>query len=135
MAGKHLRRLVVLLPVMIVVLILAACSGEATETGLLHGIVTIGPILPVEKQGEIPTVPCEVYEARKILVYDKNKDNLIKQLDIDCDGRYRAELKPGTYTIDINHIGIDTSSDVPKQIKITVDTTTRLDINIDTGIR
>ena len=124
-----------LLAVIISGLLLASCSTGTTETGLLQGYVTIGPLSPVEKPGETPAVPCEVYEARKIMVYDKNGRKLVKQVDIDCDGRYRVELEPSVYTVDINRIGIDSSGDVPKKIEIMAGLTFRLDIDIDTGIR
>ena len=46
-----------------------------------------------------------------------------------------AHLKPGTYTVDINRIGMDSSDDVPQRVEIQLGITTRLDIDIDTGIR
>jgi heat shock protein HslJ len=105
------------------------------NSGILQGIVTIGPITPVERPGEKPPIPPEVYEARGIMVYDKSGRTLIQQIDIDSEGRYVAHLKPGTYTIDINRIGMDSSDDVPQQVEIQLGITTRLDIAIDTGIR
>ena len=69
------------------------------------------------------------------MVYDKNHRKLIKQVDIDCNGSYRAELEPGLYVIDINHIGIDHSSEVPARAEIRSRETIQLDIDIDTGIR
>jgi heat shock protein HslJ len=103
--------------------------------GTLRGNVTIGPITPVERPGEKPTVPPEAYEARKIFVYDKNRDKLIAQVDIDAHGYYKIGLKPGIYTVDINRIGMDRSSDVPKEIEISAGKTIVVDIDIDTGIR
>ncbi|MFC1958732.1 META domain-containing protein [Chloroflexota bacterium] len=106
------------------------------NSGILQGIVRIGPITPVERPGEKPPIPPEVFEARKIMVYDKSGKTLIQQVDIDSDGQwYVAHLKPGTYTVDINHIGMDSSDDVPQQVEIQLGITTRLDIDIDTGIR
>jgi hypothetical protein len=119
----------------IVAFFISGCSSAGLETGILQGKVTIGPISPVERPGETPTIPCEVYEARKIMVYDERGNKLIQQIDIDCDGRYITELKPGIYTIDINRIGIDHSSDVPQKVEIKSSITVRLDIDIDTGIR
>jgi len=74
------------------------------------------------------------------MIYGESGNKLLKQVDIECNAaenyaRYRVELEPGVYTVDINHIGIDYSSDVPKQIEIVSGVTVRLDINIDTGIR
>jgi len=105
------------------------------NSGILQGTVTIGPITPVERPGEKPPMPPEVYEARKIMVYDRSGKKLIEQVDINSEGRYVAHLKPGTYTVDINHIGMDSSDDVPQQVEIQLGITTRLDIDIDTGIR
>ena len=105
------------------------------NSGILQGIVTIGPITPVERPGEKPPIPPEVYEARKIMVYDKSGKKLIQQVDIDHEGRYVIHMKPGTYTVDINHIGMDSTDDVPQQLEIQLGITTRLDIDIDTGIR
>ena len=105
------------------------------NAGILQGLVTIGPITPVERPGEKPPIPPEVYEARKIMVYDKSGRNMIQLIDIDSAGRYVAHLKPGTYTVDINHIGMDSSDDIPKQVEIQSGITIRLDIDIDTGIR
>ncbi|UCH43403.1 MAG: hypothetical protein JSW16_02355 [Dehalococcoidales bacterium] len=111
------------------------CSAGTAENGILHGKVAIGPISPVEQPGVDNEIPCEVYQARKIMVYDRKHQNLVKQVDIDCDGRYRTELKPGIYVVDINRIGIDNSPEVPAEIRIESGLTTRLDIDIDTGIR
>ncbi|MEE9583710.1 MAG: hypothetical protein V3W01_03515 [Dehalococcoidales bacterium] len=41
----------------------------------------------------------------------------------------------GTYTVDINYSGIDSSPDVPKKIEIKPGETVRVEIDIDTGIR
>lgn len=130
-----MKRNLIVLALIITGLLLAGCSAGPTEPGLLQGYVTIGPIWPVEREGEVPEIPCEVYEARKIMVYDKNGRDLLKQVDIDCDGRYRVELEPGVYMVDINRIGVDSSSDLPEQVEIMAGLTFRLDIDIDTGIR
>jgi len=74
------------------------------------------------------------------MIYDKSGTRLLMQVDIDCNAeenytRYRVELEPGIYTVDINRIGIDSSYDVPKQVEIKSGITFKLDIEIDTGIR
>ena len=134
-----MKRLLALIIVVIFVLGFTACSG-ISEKGLLQGKVNIGPISPVVQEGVNDTVPCEVYNARKIMIYDKNGTDLIHQVNIDCNSeenyaRYHIELEPGIYTVDINCIGIDFSQDVPAQVEIKSGITTRLDIDIDTGIR
>ena len=125
---------------LILVLVIAAlftngCSNISPKPGILQGDVSIGPITPVQISNEPVIVPCEVYKARKILVYNEKANRLIQQVDINCDGRYVIELKPGTYMVDINRIGIDSSPDVPHKIEISSGLTVILDIDIDTGIR
>ena len=134
-----MKHKIILTTVIILGLLITGCSGTA-EKGLLHGNVLIGPVTPVEQPGQDTTLRCDVYDARKIMIYDKNGERLIQQVDIDCNEeeqttRYRVELEPGTYTVDINRIGVDYSDDVPKQVEIQSGTTFRLDIYIDTGIR
>jgi hypothetical protein len=116
-------------------LLFLGCATGTPEHGVLKGKVTIGPLVPVERPGVKYDIPCEVYEARKVMVYDKNHNNLVRQVDIDCNGHYHVELEPGFYVIDINRIGIDHSSEVPTKIKIKPQDTLLLDIDIDTGIR
>ncbi|MBI4181290.1 MAG: hypothetical protein HY528_05100 [Chloroflexi bacterium] len=155
-----MKRTLVLL-VVIIGLFITGCAGETQETGTLSGRVTIGPISPVERAGEKAVVPPEVYAARKVMVYeallgedkagtasspedftarqamvyDKNMNKLVKQVDLEPDGHYSVKLQTGIYTIDINHIGIDSSRDVPKKVVIRTGETVKLDIAIDTGIR
>lgn len=125
-----------LIPFLVLFAVLAvSCSGPAPENGTLQGNVTIGPISPVARQGVNETVPCSVYQARKIMVYKQNGHDLVKEISIDCSGNYTTELAPGQYIVDINHSGIDYSAQVPKDIEIQSLKTVTLDIDIDTGIR
>ena len=116
-------------------LFILGCSNSNQEPGVLEGMVNIGPIVPMERPGVKYEIPCEVYEARKVMVYDKNHKKLVQQVDIDCNGYYRVELEPGIYVIDINRIGIDHSSEVPTKVEMKPGQTIQLDIDIDTGIR
>jgi hypothetical protein len=40
-----------------------------------------------------------------------------------------------THVVDINHTGIDRGGDLPKKVEILSQQVTRLDIEIDTGVR
>ena len=111
-----------------------------SEKGLLQGDVTIGPISPVAMSGEKPDINCNVYEARRIIIYNEKGNSLIQQVDIICVSEenrayYQIWLEPGIYIVDINYVGIDRSSDVPETVAIKSGTITQLNIDIDTGIR
>jgi hypothetical protein len=120
----------------ILLLTLSACVLGPQEYGILQGQVTIGPLVPVLREGEpAPTPAPEVYAAREIVVYKKNGKTEYTRLEIDANGWYQAELPVGVYVVDINRLGIDSASGLPKQITITAGGIVRLDIDIDTGIR
>ena len=117
-----------------------SCGQKSTETGLLQGAVTIGPITPVQIQGQNPPVPPEVFSSRKVLVYDSTGKNLVTQVTINqinqtADGYYTVQLEAGIYTIDVTRTGVGGGANLPKQITISAGQTTILNIDIDTGIR
>ena len=120
----------------ILLLILSACSLGPQETGVLTGQVTIGPLVPVVREGEAePTPAPQVYAAREIVIYKKNGVTEVTRLEIGPDGVYRSELPVGVYVVDINRLGIDSADGLPKEITIAAGAVFRLDIDIDTGIR
>ena len=134
-----MTRKILLTTIIILGLFAIGCSGT-DEKGLLQGNVLIVPITPVEQPGQDTTLRCDIYDARKIMIYNKSGTKLLMQVDIECNAeenhtRYRVELEPGIYTVDINRIGIDYSDDVPKQVEIKSGITFKLNIEIDTGIR
>jgi hypothetical protein len=137
---KHLWRVSLLLLVLAGGLLAVSCCPGGPETVLLQGAVTIGPITPVERPGENPPVPPEVFSSRKLMIYDESGKKLVRevyftQIDSGATGYYAVQIAPGTYTIDINHLGIDRADGLPKKITVSADETVTIDINIDTGIR
>jgi hypothetical protein len=113
-----------------------SCAPVTRETGVLEGHVTIGPLVPVVREGEPePTPAPEVYASRQIVVYAQDGQTEVARVQIDGRGNYRVELPAGTYVVDINHVGIDSSKDLPKTVEIKPGEATRLDVDIDTGIR
>lgn len=121
-------------------LALSSCQPGVKGVGSLQGAVTIGPITPVEQPGQCPPVSPEVFSSRKIMIYDESGTKLLTQVDIrqigqSANGYYVVPLAPGTYTVDINHAGIDHADGLPVKITINVDVMLIFDVNIDTGIR
>ncbi|MEJ2487164.1 MAG: hypothetical protein P8Y68_15660 [Anaerolineales bacterium] len=128
--------LLCLLVLSIIFSFLVGCSRGSQVYGVLEGHVTIGPLVPVVREGEPePTPNPEVYAAREVVVFKANGKTEFTRIEIDSSGNYRAELPVGTYVVDINHLGIDMAKDLPKEITITEQAVTLLDIDIDTGIR
>lgn len=116
------------------------CQNEQVIPGTLEGTVTIGPIWPVERPGEKQPVSPQVFESRKVVIYNESKRKVLKEVDLiqigqSAQASYNVQLKPGKYIVDINRGGIDNSSEVPKKIEIESGQTVIVDIDIDTGIR
>ena len=70
-----------------------------------------------------------------MLVFNSDRSRLLFTVDIDSTGLYFIDLGAATYVVDIRGIGVDTTKDVPKAVQIRASQVTRVDINIDTGIR
>lgn len=137
---KNLWKISLALLILAGSLVLFSCQPGGPETVLLQGAVTIGPITPVEKPGECPPVPPEVFSSRHLNVYDAYGKKVVRevyftQIGQTASGYYTAQIAPGTYTIDINHVGIDRADGLPKKVTVSADETVTIDVNIDTGIR
>ena len=123
-----------------IILVASACQATP-KTGTLEGGVSIGPVFPgPERPDENRPVPAEVFAARKVTVYDETGKSLvqtvdIRQIDQRATGYYSVQLRPGVYMVDINHVGIDKSADVPKKITLKAGEIVTVNLDIDTGIR
>ncbi|HDD54760.1 MAG TPA: hypothetical protein ENG59_00780 [Chloroflexi bacterium] len=132
MTKLHLHRGLFLL----LLITITACSPGPREYGTLAGQVAIGPLVPVVREGEEESTPApEVYAAREIVVYKQNGKTEFARLEINSTGWYQGELPVGVYVVDINHLGIDMAKGLPSEVVITAGAVTRVDIDIDTGIR
>ena len=108
------------------------------ETGYLKGVISIGPICPVERippdPGCLPTA--ETYKAYPVGIFSSDGRRKIGQLNPSLDGSYSSALVPGNYLIVLekaqNNIG---GSNLPVEVTISSKDTTLLSISIDTGIR
>jgi hypothetical protein len=136
------------LGVLISGIILFSCSyqtigaenyNDVSLTGTLEGKISIGPLCPVETN---PTSPAcqpteETYKAWAIAVWTNNEKSKVKDITPSLDGTYKINLPVGNYTIDFDtkHDNVAGSNNLPISITIETETTTKADINIDTGIR
>jgi hypothetical protein len=121
---------------LLLMVLFSACRPRITGVGILFGHVTIGPLVPVLREGETePTPSPEMFAQREVVILDARGKKEIKRVQVDASGSYQIELPSGVYTVDINRIGIDTAAGLPAQIEIRPDEVVQLDISIDTGIR
>jgi hypothetical protein len=85
-------------------LVLPRCDeiqNSSGENGFLQGIITIGPICPVESVPPDPAClpTAETYKAYPVSVWTANGKIKIIQINPALDGTYRTELAPGNYKL------------------------------------
>ncbi|MBS3069070.1 hypothetical protein J4441_01760 [Candidatus Micrarchaeota archaeon] len=103
--------------------------------GTLYGTITIGPLCPLQ--------PCErdasaFYEDMQVNVYRQN-GQLEKRAYVDANGQYGMRLGSGSYVLNVtdrdgNVFGIPGGS-MNYELQMQENLSTRLDFDIDTGIR
>jgi hypothetical protein len=126
---------IILLPV----LFISGCEKQINqEAGFLEGVISIGPICPVEtdppEAGCLPTA--ETYKAYPVSIWTSNGRRKITQINPALDGSYRIELSPGNYLVKLGTASKSIGgSNLPAEVTITSQNNTVLNIDIDTGIR
>ncbi len=105
----------------------------AAGMGVLTGVVTRGPISPVQGPGLPPaSAPAP---GVKLVIYGPGRQE-IATVRTDAAGQYRVTLPPGAYQIEAAlGKGRGFTKDLPATVTITPGQETRLNIRIDTGIR
>jgi hypothetical protein len=118
---------------LITVCIAAACNaevGQAGGGGTIVGHVTLGPIMPVCREG----VPCDgVYKGAKVEVRTKS-GTVVAQTKSDDNGDFRIDVAPGAYTITIA-VDAMLPSCSTAEVVVSKGQTATANIDCDTGIR
>lgn len=119
--------------------ILSGCEDEIKEgNGRLEGIISIGPICPVETDPPEPAClpTAETYNAYPVYVWTANKSRKVAKIEPELDGSFFLELAAGDYIVDLDKEQIALGgSNLPMGISIEPLATASLSIEIDTGIR
>jgi hypothetical protein len=136
--SSHIKNLFL---ISISLLFFASCSelNQMGESGFLIGKISIGPICPVETVPPLPQCQptAETYKAWQTSVWNVRKKKIIADIEPKLDGTFSLKLPAGKYIVDLkdsqtNKIG---GNNLPVDISISSSDTTRVNIDIDTGIR
>jgi hypothetical protein len=101
--------------------------------GYAIGHVTIGPICPVERFDHPCEVPPETYTSRNVVAFAADKTTEKGKKALDAHGDYTLSLSPGVYWLQIQPAGIGPGE--MKQVTIAPREVSKIDFDIDTGIR
>jgi hypothetical protein len=120
------------------VITIASCTLFENKKGTLSGHVTLGPLVPVLREGEVePTPSPEMYAAWQIVIYTEDMQREVGRGNIDSAGNYQVSLPASTYmvTAELTGGGGGPGGSDFYSVEITKDKVTYLDLDIDTGIR
>lgn len=112
-------------------------AKEAVASGILDGIMMIGPICPVERIDNPCKPTPQMFAEKKIVVYKGDPKILVKTLTPDANGKFSTSLPAGLYYVELmnNVLRPATVLGVPATVTIQKNATYHMDINIDTGLR
>jgi hypothetical protein len=139
--GKNIHSQLITSVILIIIIFAFGCDKQKSsfkETGLLKGVITIGPLCPVQSLPPNPSClpTADTYKSYPVSIWTSDGKNRVAQLSPELDGSYSTELPAGIYRIILgnvqNRIG---GSNLPVTVEIMSNNCIILDISIDTGIR
>jgi hypothetical protein len=106
-------------------------------TGMLKGVIDIGPLCPVERVPPDPAClpTAETYKAYPVVIKSSDGSRVVKEITPGLDGKYTIIIPDGEYLLVLNKQMLAGGSNLPASITISSGVITSFDINIDTGIR
>ena len=126
-------KFIFLIFVLIATFILNGCISKKEEkiNSGIYGMVTIGPIKPVQKVGEINSRPYKT----TIIVKSENGLKQIAEFNSGDDGSFKVYLKPERYILESQKISDPFPILKPMAFTVKENQFTEVNISFDTGIR
>jgi hypothetical protein len=112
----------------IAALVLAACTPAPSDSGI-KGLVTIGPVSPVQQQGESGVA---LYAAR--IIVRRASGGKVAEIESGADGRFSVNLVPGRYVLEPQSTGALPFAG-PQEVTVEPHRFTEVTVQYDSGIR
>jgi len=115
------------------ILVASLIYSSNYSVGTIQGTVTIGPWTPVEHLGD-NNPPPKVYTSRKIILEGLLEPRV--EIVMNGTGYFTAQVKTGTYSLTMSNCTfLGCSRVLPIMVNVKQGEITKIQINIDTGIR
>ncbi len=115
-----------------------ACSASANgaEPGFLEGHLKIYSPKQVDlADGKASPKTSEDYARYPLIVLGRDGKEEIARVTANADGDYRTALPPGDYVLDVQGRGRGHLRAKPQPFRVISERTSRVDMEIDTGVR
>jgi hypothetical protein len=125
-----------LFPVCVLLLLAAAASIDAAQSGVLEGHLKIISHKEVQLDGDTQSKPTmDNYADYPLIVLSGDGKKEIARVTPDENGNYRLALPPGDYVLDVQDRRRRHVRAVPQPFTIAPNQTAHVDMGIDTGVR
>ena len=126
---------VIIIPTIILIslFILSGCTSKTVETlnNGIYGLITLGPITPVQKVGEVNYKPYKT----TVTIKSENGLNQITEFSSGDDGSFKVYLKPGSYILDSQKSSSSFPILKPVAVEVKENQFAKVNISFDSGIR
>lgn len=109
-------------------------SATPISTGVLQGVMTIGPICASGQTGAACSPSVKMFADRPITVSSADQSLLIATIVPGPNGAFAQELPAGKYYVSMLPQILGSITGVPTTVTITAGKTTTLNIDVNTGI-
>ena len=111
-------------------------SAQAPAAGTLQGHFKIISLETVKAaDGDVPTVTPQTYLDYPLAVLNSDGKQQVATVTADAQGNFRLTLPPGSYILDIQNHARKHVRAKPVPFTITANQTSRVDMEMDTGVR
>lgn len=115
----------------VALLALQSCEAGSMEAGVITGVVKLGPIMPVCREG----VPCFGVYKEAPVVLRASDGRVVKRGTTNDRGEFLLSAPPGSYDVVVGVEGQLLPTCTPKRVSVRVRETVRVEIDCDSGIR
>jgi hypothetical protein len=106
------------------------CAAQAPTDSGIRGTVRIGPVTPVQRQGE----PADAPFATGVVVRDVS-GNVIARTRSAADGSFTVRLVPGSYTVEGDGGTTPPTPPAPQSVTVRAHEFVTVTLVYDSGIR
>ena len=125
-----------LIPFGLSVVLACTAAGGSAPPGFVEGHLKILAPREVELQdGQAPAIGPEVYAEYPLIIRSSDGKTEVARVTADANGNFRTALPPGDYVLDVQGRAPGRVRAQPRKFEIVSGQTSRVDLDIDTGVR
>ena len=110
-------------------------GSDAPVTGVVQGVLQLGPVSPVQIDSTYSPPPPEVCVAQSVIVQPPDQQIDVERTTLQPDCSYQLSLEPGTYIVQLETSGVSGNNRLSQTVQVESNQTVEVDFAVDTGLR